>query len=77
MFVDRDDELRFLMGRYHSQKPECIIIHGRRRVGKTTLLAQFLKKARGFYFLASEEGTHANIQIFAHDAGEYLGGKTP
>ncbi len=73
IFVDRDDELRFLMDRYHSQKPECVIIHGRRRVGKTTLLAQFLNRARGFYFLASEEGTHSNIQDFAHYAGEYLG----
>ncbi|MCP1662327.1 MAG: ATP-binding protein [Methanocalculus sp. MSAO_Arc1] len=72
IFVDRNDELRFLLDRYHSQNPECIIIYGRRRVGKTTLLAQFLKKARGFYFLASEEGTALNISDFAHYAGEYL-----
>ena len=71
-FVDRESELQFLTDRYRSPVPECLILYGRRRVGKTTLLAQFLQTVPGFYFLASEEGTARNIQDFSHYAGEFL-----
>ncbi|PKL55238.1 MAG: hypothetical protein CVV35_11065 [Methanomicrobiales archaeon HGW-Methanomicrobiales-6] len=52
--------------------PECLILYGRRRVGKTTLLARLLQTVPGFYFLASEEGTARNVQDFSHYAGEFL-----
>ena len=71
-FVDRESELQFLTDRYRSPVPECLILYGRRRVGKTTLLARFLQAVPGFYFLASEEGTARNIQDFSHYAGEFL-----
>jgi len=71
-FVDRESELQFLTDRYRSPVPECLILYGRRRVGKTTLLARFLQTVPGFYFLASEEGTARNIQDFSHYAGEFL-----
>lgn len=60
------------MSRYHTPVPECIILYGRRRVGKTTLSARFLDDVPGFYFLASEEGTGSNIRDFSHYAGVYL-----
>jgi len=72
MFVDRERELQFLRDHYHSQVPECLILYGRRRVGKTTLIARFLQKVPGFYFMASEEGTGSNIRDFSHYAGKYL-----
>lgn len=71
-FVDRERELQFLTDRYRSPVPECLILYGRRRVGKTTLLALLLQTVPGFYFLASEEGTARNVQDFSHYAGEYL-----
>ncbi len=72
LFVDREQEMEFLMSRYHSPVPECIILYGRRRVGKTMLSARFLDDVPGFYFLASEEGTASNIRDFSHYAGVYL-----
>ena len=72
LFVDREEEMAFLMSRYQTPVPECIILYGRRRVGKTTLSARFLDEVPGFYFLASEEGTKSNIRDFSHYAGEYL-----
>ncbi|MBN2734875.1 MAG: ATP-binding protein [Methanomicrobiaceae archaeon] len=71
-FVDRDNELEFLNGHYNSEIPEFIIIYGRRRVGKTTLIFRFLQDHPGFYFMASEEGREANIRDFADVAGNYL-----
>ena len=72
LFVDREQEMEFLMSRYHTPVPECLILYGRRRVGKTTLSARFLDAVPGFYFLATEEGTQSNIRDFSHYAGEYL-----
>jgi hypothetical protein len=48
------------------------VLYGRRRVGKTALLARFLEDAGGIYFLASEEGDEGNIREFSHYAAQYL-----
>jgi len=71
-FVDRNDELEFLNSHYKTKNPEFIIIYGRRRVGKITLISRFLQNHPGFYFMASEEGRTANIRDFADVAGNYL-----
>ena len=42
-FYCREDELRKLNKRYAGDKFECIVIYGRRRVGKTALIAFFMK----------------------------------
>lgn len=72
LFVDRNQEINFLKERFKSENAECIILYGRRRVGKTELLIQFLKDKRGIYFLASEEGDLQNIREFTHHAGLFL-----
>lgn len=51
--VDRERELAFLLERATSGKPELVIMWGRRRLGKTTLLKALLEKCRGIYFLAT------------------------
>ena len=42
-FYCREDELRKLNKRYADDKFECIVIYGRRRVGKTALINEFCK----------------------------------
>ncbi|MCL2880480.1 MAG: hypothetical protein FWF29_09565, partial [Treponema sp.] len=39
---------------YSSGKFECVIIYGRRRVGKTTLIKEFVKGKPAIYFTARE-----------------------
>ena len=63
-FVDRLDELGFLEERFLSGKPEFIVIYGRRRVGKTELIKQFLKDKEGFYFLARKEDLELELDRF-------------
>jgi len=41
MFVNREQELAFLEERYRSGRAELIVLSGRRRTGKTTLLSRF------------------------------------
>jgi len=52
MFVDREIDLGFLEERYKSNKPELIIICGRRRVGKTRLLQEFVEDKEHIYLIA-------------------------
>lgn len=42
-FYCREDELRKMNKRYKGDKFECIVIYGRRRVGKTALINEFCK----------------------------------
>ncbi len=53
MFVDRERELEALETRYRSEQAEFALVTGRRRVGKTALLAAFAKgKQRVLRFTA-------------------------
>jgi AAA+ ATPase superfamily predicted ATPase len=51
--IDRERELEFLLGRVTSGRPELIIMWGRRRLGKTTLLRALRERSRAVYFLAT------------------------
>ena len=53
-FIGRQSELAKLNAEY-SRDSSFVVIYGRRRVGKTTLIKEFLKKKNAFYFLATEE----------------------
>lgn len=53
-FIGRKSELGKLEAEY-SRGGGFVVIYGRRRVGKTTLVKEFLKGKTSFYFLATEE----------------------
>lgn len=53
-FIGRKAELAKLNTEYE-RNGGFVVIYGRRRVGKTTLIKEFLKKKIAFYFLATEE----------------------
>ena len=53
-FIGRKRELSKLNVEYNRDS-SFVVIYGRRRVGKTTLIKEFLKKKTAFYFLATEE----------------------
>jgi Predicted ATPase (AAA+ superfamily) len=63
-FVDRESELRFLESEYQCDSSSLVILHGRRRVGKTALLSEFIKKKRALYFLVTEESEAQNRMAF-------------
>jgi len=51
MFVNRVSELALLEKHYHSTQAEFFVLYGRRRVGKTELLAHFCEgKPHVFFF---------------------------
>ncbi len=58
MFVGREKEFEKLNHLYQSDHFEFAVFYGRRRVGKTTLIKEFLKGKTSFYYMAIE-GTQA------------------
>lgn len=51
-FYCREDELRKLNKRYAGDKFECVVIYGRRRVGKTALINEFCRNKPVIFFSA-------------------------
>lgn len=54
MFIGREKELHFLEERYKSKKSELIVLYGRRRIGKTELLKQFIKDKNAVFYACTE-----------------------
>jgi hypothetical protein len=52
LFVNRVAELELLEKRFASDKAEFFVLYGRRRVGKTDLLAHFCEGKRAVFFVA-------------------------
>ena len=72
-FINRKEELKFLESKYDSNKPELILIYGRRRVGKTELIKKFINgKKNAIYFLVTNEGIKENIKQFRNTIAETL-----
>lgn len=55
MFVGRLKELETLEKHYKSPNYELLVLYGRRRVGKTTLIKEFLQDKKSIYFVANQE----------------------
>ena len=53
-FIGRKNEMAKLDAEY-KRDSSFVVVYGRRRVGKTTLIKEFLKDKTAFYFLATEE----------------------
>jgi len=63
-FIGREQELNDL-NREYQRDGGFVVIYGRRRVGKTTLIKEFIKKKTAFYFLATKEVEAQSMKRFA------------
>lgn len=62
MFHCREEELKKLNKRYQGNQFECVVIYGRRRVGKTALISEFCKDKRNIYFSALDTTAQENLR---------------
>ena len=63
-FIGRKKELETLESEYN-RNGGFVVIYGRRRVGKTTLIKEFLKGKTSFYYLATKEIESQCMKRFA------------
>ena len=71
-FIGREDELKFLQDKYSSNSSELILVYGRRRLGKTTLIKKSLSHTNGVYYLMTNDSPTKNLQSFKEILSETL-----
>ena len=74
MFIGRESELKTLNTLYHSDRFEFVVIYGRRRVGKTALINEFIGKKNAIYFMGVESNARQNLDNLSKSIIEYVGG---
>lgn len=65
MFIGRTRELSELNRLYGSDRFEMPVIYGRRRVGKTRLITEFIQGKRAIYFQARRTNAEANLNMLS------------
>src|SRR3989338_1353123 len=76
-FFDRKNELKLLQERYANLAPsDMVVLYGRRRVGKTELVKQFLKNIKNhFYFYIEVTQKSELLNYLSKAVEEQLGEK--
>ena len=74
MFIGRDKELNALDKLYKSDKFEFVVIYGRRRVGKTALINQFIGDKKSIYFMGIESNEKQNLENLSKSIMEFSSG---
>ncbi len=74
MFYCREQELNKLNKRYEAGKFECVVVYGRRRVGKTALINEFCKDKKTVYFSALNATAQENLKTLSKAIHSYKTG---
>lgn len=72
IFINRERELSTLEKEYTRPGSSFVVIYGRRRTGKTTLIEKFIQNKRAIYFLADLQSEILQIERFKGIAAEVL-----
>lgn len=71
MFIGRNHEIDVLERAYESDKFEFTVIYGRRRVGKTALINNFIQEKRAIYFMGVESNAKQNLENLSRSIYDY------
>ena len=71
-FINRKKELSFLEEKWGEQKSQFIVLWGKRRVGKTELVKQFIKDKPHIYLLSENTNETEQLKRFSFSAGEFF-----
>ncbi len=71
-FINRHTELRALNEKWGDKKPHLFILYGKRRVGKTELIKQFIKDKPSLYFLADKRPESELLKELGRIAGDFF-----
>jgi AAA+ ATPase superfamily predicted ATPase len=72
MFIGRKKELSELNLRFNTSKKEFGVIYGRRRIGKSTLINEFLKDKPNIFFQAKKDSIYGNLRSFSYEIDKLL-----
>jgi len=73
MFFGRMKELKILEKLYKKSGFELLVLYGRRRIGKTTLISQFIRNKPAIFFSAQEANDKINLEVFSDLLYKFFG----
>ena len=76
MFIGREKELKFLNSHYETSGFDFIPIYGRRRVGKTELIQEFIKNKRAIIYSATEQNDKISLSDMSDKISQFFLGTT-
>ena len=65
MFIGRERELASLKEFYDKDGIGMTVIYGRRRIGKSTLITEFVKDKKTIFYTATKVGKNRNLELFS------------
>lgn len=71
-YVYRKRELEALKEFYDKDGIGLTVIYGRRRIGKSTLIAEFIKDKKAIFYTATKVGKDRNLELFSRQVIDYL-----
>ncbi len=71
--MDRERELSALQESWEKEGFDFVVIYGRRRVGKTELIKEFLRDKPSIYLLCSQRKIPYNLRRFSEKVSRFLG----
>ena len=77
MFFCREKELSELNELYNTGTFQCVVIYGRRRVGKTSLITEFCKDKPTVFFSALEASSGENLEALSGVISDYKAPGSP
>lgn len=66
MFIGREKELKSLKEFYDKDGIGMTVIYGRRRIGKSTLISEFIKDKKAVFYTATRVGKNRNLELFSN-----------
>jgi AAA+ ATPase superfamily predicted ATPase len=70
-FIDRERELGALQKFWKGKEAQLIVIYGKRRIGKTELIKQFIKERPHVYYLAQRINERENLRFLGDAVGDF------
>ena len=75
LFINREKELEILESEFKRESSSFVVIYGRRRTGKTTLINRFLKEKKSLYFFADTQNEKGQIRRFQNQLADVFDDK--
>lgn len=72
MFIARENEIGELNRLYNKNRFEMVVIYGRRRVGKTSLINEFCKNKESIFYVAIEQNDKLALDSFSEKVLEFF-----
>ncbi len=71
-FVGREKELSLLEKEWQKKRGSLVVLYGRRRIGKTRLMTEFIKDKPGVFYVGEDVSPHIQIMRFREKLAEFM-----